>query len=325
MSIRVSGSDLKFSSQMIIDKCIASSIRDTQGRPFKIISLTRTPFKIVSERTRDKSALAENTMIVRTNRNIVIQTPPQDPISGKKETMGNIEWIRDEFTKQMIAKIADTPNNRMLLATRYYDKLEKIDDPAIEMEIKKMADKIDEDNKKIPYTWEQTTKTTDPKTGIKNFVSIPVTGTYYDFTKYRRENQFNVTSGNTTMSPSIVRQTDKNYEEKYLNEIERLTAEIKKLKEITVIPENNIEENCNHIGVEKTIDDENYNYAENWDNILEMKLPRLKKILIKLGISNRNAFAMNKQTALSTIAKMIGIEYGDEKKDSDQCQQPVIM
>lgn len=305
MSIRVKGSDLKFNSQMIIERCISSNMRDTQGRPFKLITLSRTPYKPVAERTREKCGLAENTIIIRTNNNIYIQTPPEDPITGKRETMGNIEWIRDDFTKRMIAKIADTPNNRMMLAIRYYDNLEKIDDPFIEMEIKKMADKIDEDNKKISYTWEKTTRTTDPKTGVSNCITVPVTGTMYDYQKMRRENQFNKSYDNSIINPAKQKIDIDNRVDVYQSEIEKLKAKILELEnnnnlnsEIVSTPVENVDHN-----------EEEIDLKANWETIKNLKLPKLKRIMVKLGVNNTEMIRATREKALKTIADIIGIEY----------------
>jgi len=185
MSIRVIGANhRKYPAEMVLQAAVNRRIKDVPGEnykalgiPLEIIYLDWNPGKKCAHQTKTKGDF-HNTFITRKSGG-GLQVQYKNP--------GCLEWLKDGLTGTLSAMVSRTPNNMRLLASMFYDNLWTVRDPGVRGEIKKAADLIDEENKKVPYNYKKIVKEFDEAAGAYFNKEVDVKGTMYGFHKERRE------------------------------------------------------------------------------------------------------------------------------------------
>lgn len=185
MSIRVIGANpRRFPAEVVLQAAINRRISDVAGEdyvplgiPLEIIYLDWNPTKKCYHQTKTKGDF-HNTFITRLQGGgLLVQY----------KSPGSLEWLKDGLTGVFSAMAARTPKNLRLLASMFYDGLWTVRDKTVRAEIKMMADEIDEENKKIPFTYKKVVKKFDDASGNYINEEIEVEASMYDFHKERRE------------------------------------------------------------------------------------------------------------------------------------------
>ncbi len=182
MAIRVIGANPRtITAEMILEAATKKRLKDAKtGTPLQITYLDWNMRKNTYHQAKTKGDW-DDVFITRTG-------------SGQLELEyrhpGSLEWIKDPIAGDFSAVVAVTERNVFLLASHYYDRQWTVRDPVLNAKIKTMADKIDEDNKKIPMKFLKIFKTVNPKTGQYETVEKEVQGNMYEFHVHRREQNF---------------------------------------------------------------------------------------------------------------------------------------
>lgn len=207
MGIKVRGANRHITSNMIVDNTIGRI--DPYGKPFEIITLKWTPRKKTFHKAKTKGF--EDALITRNTQS--------KQISIEYRKSGSAEWLKDPIGGEFIAKIPKTDNNIRVLASMFYDNLWVIKEAHIKSEVKKLADKIDEENKKVKCPFE----------GFD---------TWFDYHKMRRESHFKGKSGmdisqrGATKAISDQLTQEEAMLEKRRIELEKKEAELKEKEEV---------------------------------------------------------------------------------------------
>jgi len=281
MGIRIKGASRRYTSEIILERAVG--IRDEKyHRPLELIHLQWTPYKKNYHQAKTKGF--EDTFITRDQaKGIIIE----------HRLPGSAEWLKDGLTGAYIATIARTDWNMRILASMYYDKLWTIKESHIEMIVKQAADAIDEENKTIPYTYEEKKRVLSPDGKSHLWVYEKVTKTMYDFHKARREMQFQVQDEAITSAPvnpnfhSMQLQEKEAQIERKRMELEEREALLKQREDAApkqIAPEQK--------QIKKTD-------SETKESLAKSPIGSLRKRAKELGVAN--TFKMNKETLVSAV------------------------
>lgn len=182
MAIRVKNANKRITGEMCINACMG--MEDPYGNPFEIITLDWTPRMKNAHQSKTKGF--EDTFITRKHEGGLIIEYRQP---------GSAEWIKDMLTGRFSAQVARTPHNMKVLAHNYYDNLWTIRQPHIRDEVKKVADIIDDEAKKIIVDITTTRPETvrDPLTGKESIQQVDkIVGqqSLYEYHKKRRDSRY---------------------------------------------------------------------------------------------------------------------------------------
>jgi hypothetical protein len=182
MSIRVIGANpRRYPAEVVLQAAITRRIKDAElGLPLEIIFLDWNSRKKNYHQAKTKGNW----------HNVFITRLPGGGLEVEYRNPGSLEWLKDGLTGTFSAMVARTPINIELLASMHYDNLWTIRDLGVRAEIKKLADDIDEANKKVKFNYKRVAKVFDEETGQYVNKEEPVAGTMYSFHKERREAQF---------------------------------------------------------------------------------------------------------------------------------------
>lgn len=177
MSIRIKGAKNRaFPPAVVLQKAIELRLKDAKyGIPLQIIYLDWNDRKQNFHQAKTHGNF-DDLFVIRTEKGLQVEY----------RTPGSLEWLKDGLTGRYSAMCPVTPNNLGMLASCYYDDLWTIRDPVIDAKAREIADRIDEENKKIPQDFVKIVKELDPVTGFYRSVEKRVHGTMYDYHAYRR-------------------------------------------------------------------------------------------------------------------------------------------
>jgi len=180
MSIRVRGSSKVFTPEIILQTAINKRTRDEKyGIPLQIVYLDWNMRKQNFHKSKTKGNF-EDLMITRTGKGLLLEY----------RTPGNLEWMKDGLTGEYSAMCPVTTKNIEMLASCYYDSLWTIRDKDVDAQVRKIADAIDEENKKIEHVFVKIERKLDAVTGQYVNVEKRVKGTLYDYHVDRRNMMF---------------------------------------------------------------------------------------------------------------------------------------
>jgi hypothetical protein len=239
MAIRVKGATRKFTSEEILKRSIGRT--DQYGNPFEIINLDWNPAKKCGHGSKTKGDF-DDVMLIRNKSGTAITY--RNP--------GSIEWLKDGFTGSYSAMVARTTKNLRLLASMHYDKLWTIREAHIRQIVEKMADVIDEENKKVMIEHVVVEHQKQPNGTVKR-VERRIKESMYELHKRRREAHFKGPRGEGSIVRPMALETHQEYVadakdaevNRKLMDIEQREAallEREKALNITPPPEDNIME-----------------------------------------------------------------------------------
>ena len=224
MAIRIIGANPRtITAAMILEAAKTKRIKDSAtGTPLQIVMLYWNNQKKTYHESKTKGDW-DDVFITRSGSGGLVL---------EYRHPGSLEWLKDPIAGDYSASCAITERNMFLLASHYYDRLWTIGDPVIDAKAKAMADKIDEDNKKIPTVFTKIYKRINPKNGQYESIEEKVEGNMYQYHKYRREMNFkshseydSIAIASTTPTPISNAMDDLLIREKNLREREAAIEE----------------------------------------------------------------------------------------------------
>lgn len=231
MSVRIKGAkSAAYPAPVVLQRAIDLRLRDKKYRiPLQLVYLDWNPDRKNYHQSKTKGDF-EDLFIIRKQKGLEVEY----------RSPGCLEWLQDGLSGQFSAMCPITEKNMLMLASLYYEGMFTIRDRSIDDAVKKAADAIEEQNKKIPYTFIRVKRELDTKTGFYVNVEETVEATVYDFHLYRRKlnsagamDQNKLPSLGVKSGNALLREQDVESERRSLKERERIIREKEKELGIT--------------------------------------------------------------------------------------------